>query len=66
MTTVAVIVNGDIEIAERICRLLNVDDLLAKSSLGTPEAVAARESVDDETALAILRRAKDLDWVGDE
>jgi hypothetical protein len=43
-----------------------IDDLIARSSLGTPEAVAIREQTDPEHAARIVARAEELSALPDE
>lgn len=46
--------------------LSHVDELIAASSLGTPDAVQLRESVDDEVARRIVERSKEFGvWLAD-
>ncbi len=45
-------------------RFSQVDDLIEASSLGTPEAKAARASVSDDEARRVVARAKELGAAG--
>lgn len=42
-------------------RALDIEDMVERSSLGTPEAKAARDSVPNDVAARVVARAKELD-----